>query len=569
MRNRAGARRGGWAAGAIGVTAAIALALSACGSSVATSNNGPTPGGSGSTSVLTMDGGNYGAITRNFNPFLPTSAAAQLAFTTMIYEPLIQYDGADASVSYPWLATSALWSNDNKTLTLNLRHGVKWSDGKPFTSADVVFTFDLLKKYPALNSNGITFSSVKAEGPDRVVMSFAQPSYAEYYYILGLTYIVPKHIWASVKPVSYSDPNPIGTGPYTLSRYSSQSVTLTKNPHYWQKGEPVVSTLEFPVYDSNDSAAVALENGSVQWGGQFIPGVMKVFAAKSPDNHVWQPGGSDNSLVTNLTDYPLNLLPLRRAISLALDRAKISQLGENGQEPPITTQTGLILPDQKSYLAPQYANDKFTVNTSKAMSLLKAAGFKRNGSGPLLSPKGAPVKLTLIDPSAYTDFMADAQVIADQLKAIGIQVTVRGISANQWQTDLNQGDFQLSIDYSTGGPTPYYMFDSILNHDLSAAIGKNASGDYERWNSPATQAALHQFTTAGSDAARQRALDSIEGIMVNDLPVIPLFYAANWGQYTTKNFTGWPSASNPYELATPSFPTEEVVVLRLRPKGSS
>jgi peptide/nickel transport system substrate-binding protein len=562
MSNRSRARRSGWAV-VVGAAAAVAMALSGCGSSVVTNGAG------GSKSELTMDGGNYGSITKNFNPFLPTSAAAQLAFTTMIYEPLMQYDGANASVTYPWLAKSAVWSNDNKTLTMNLRPGVHWSDGKSFSSADVVFTFDLLKKYPATNTNGITFSSVKAEGADRVVMSFARPSYAEYYYILGLTYMVPQHLWASVNPVTYTNPNPVGTGPYVMDSYSSQGVTLTKNAHYWQPGKPTISKLNFPVYDSNDSAAVALENGTVQWGGQFIPGVMKVFADKSSDNHVWQPGGSDNSLVANLTDYPLNQLALRKAISLSLDRAKISQLGENGQEPPISTETGLILPDQQKYLAPQYAADKFTTDTTKAMAILRAAGFKRNGSGPLLSPKGTPVKLTLIDPSSYTDFMADAQVIADELKAIGIQVSVQGVSSDTWQSDLNEGHFQLSIDYSSGGPDPYYMYDSSLDSALSAPVGKNASGDYERWNSPATQAALREFTTAGSASARQQALDRIEGIMVNDLPVIPLFYAANWGQYSTKDYTGWPSASNPYELATPSFPTEEVVVLRLHPTSSS
>jgi peptide/nickel transport system substrate-binding protein len=571
MKKRLGMGSGSRAAGVLGVVAAAGLALSACGSSVV-SNNGGSSGGSSSGSgntVLTLDGGNYGSITRNFNPFLPTSAAAQLAFTTMIYEPLVQYDGANASVSYPWLAKSTAWSNDNKMLTIHLRSGVKWSDGKPFTSADVVFTFDLLKKDSAINTNGISFSSVTAKGPDTVVMTFAQPSYAEYYYILGLTYMVPKHIWSSVDPTTYADADPVGTGPYTLSSFNSQGVTLTKNPDYWQKGKPAIDKLSFPVYDSNDSAAVALENGTVQWGGQFIPGVQKAFASKSSDNHVWQPGGSDNSLLTNLTTYPLNSLPLRKAISMTLNRPKISELGENGQEAPVTSMTGLVLPAEKGFLAPQYANDTFSVDPTKAMSILTAAGFKRSGSGPLMSPKGTPVKLTLIDPSAYTDFMADAQVISDELKAIGIQVTVQGISANEWQTDLDQGHYQLSIDYANGGPTPYYLYDSILDSKLSAPVGKNASGDYERWNNTATQAALKQFTTAGSDAARQKALAKIEGVMVNDLPVIPLFYSANWGQYSSKSFVGWPGPSNPYELATPSFPTEEVVVLRLQPTRGS
>lgn len=544
------------------VVAVAALAL-ASGSSASSSR-----GGSASP-PLTVNGGYDGAITDNFNPFLPTSAAVNLALTTFIYEPLIQYDGASSTKTYPWLAKSATWSNDDKTLTLDLRPGVKWSDGQPFTSADVAFTFDELKSHPSLNVNGITFQSIKTEGPHKAVMTFSAPSYPEYFPILGETYMVPKHLWAKVNPITFTNTKPVGTGPYVFSSYSSQGVILKKNPHYWQPGLPKVQELSFPVYNNNDSAAVALENGDVQWSGQYIPGIQKVFVAKSPQNHIWQPGGSVNSLVPNLTVYPLSLLPVRKAMSLALDRQQISALGENAQEPPVVNETGVILPAEKSFLDPALAHDSFNQNVTKAKSILKAAGFKWSSSGQLMSPKGTPVELTLEDPTAFTDFIADDQQIANQLKAIGMKVTVQGVAVNTWNSDLDTGKFQLSVDFGNGGstpPTPYYVYTGILNASLTAPIGKAATGDFERWNDPGTKAAFKAYANASSAAGRQKALDQLEGILANKLPVIPILYAANWAQYTTKNYVGWPTPSNPYQIATPNVPTSEVVILHLKPR---
>jgi peptide/nickel transport system substrate-binding protein len=88
----------------------------------------------------------------DFNPLVPTSTLVSWTAVGYIYEPLLQYDMLKPGTVYPWLATSATWSNHDKTLTFQLRRGVTWSDGVPFTSKDVVFTFDLLKKYPSLNA---------------------------------------------------------------------------------------------------------------------------------------------------------------------------------------------------------------------------------------------------------------------------------------------------------------------------------------------------------------------------------------------------------------------------------
>ena len=103
-------------------------------------------------------------ITQAFNPFVATQQAYGMGATGLIYEPLIQFDLASPTVSYPWLATSYAWSNGDKTITFTIRQGVKWNNGTPLTPADVAFTFNLVKNNTSINSGGLNISSVSTSG---------------------------------------------------------------------------------------------------------------------------------------------------------------------------------------------------------------------------------------------------------------------------------------------------------------------------------------------------------------------------------------------------------------------
>ena len=253
----------------------------------------------------------------------------------MVYEPLMQYDYAKPGTVYPWLATSDSWSTDDKTLTVQLRKGVTWSDGTPFTSKDVAFTFTMIKNTPAINSLGITFSSIATPNPDEVVFHFASTAYVQAYNILGGTVMVPQSQWGSVKnPATYPNAKPVGTGPYLLSSLTSTGMTLLKNPHYWQPGLPKIDKLVYPVFDSNTSANTALENGGIDWAGNFLPHIDQLYKAKDPAHRFYEFVPDRTAYIAlNLTKYPFTLLPVRQALSLALNRPDVINAGEYGEQP--------------------------------------------------------------------------------------------------------------------------------------------------------------------------------------------------------------------------------------------
>src|SRR3984885_11426212 len=173
----------------------IAVGLGACSS---TSSPSSAKGGSSTATskTLVMESSPESTITQDFNPFVTTGQAYGMGATGLIYEPLIQFDLANPTVSYPWLATSYTWADSGKQITFTIRPGVKWNNGTPMTAADVAFTFGLLKANAAINLGGITISSIATSG-NTVTLTFPTPQYTNVEEIAG-TAILPKAIWSKV-----------------------------------------------------------------------------------------------------------------------------------------------------------------------------------------------------------------------------------------------------------------------------------------------------------------------------------------------------------------------------------
>lgn len=556
-----------------GAVAIIAMALSSAGpvpdAFAATGSNASSPitglakcpGGPKGTLNMAEDEG--GPFVRNYNPFTGSHTYDTMSF---VYETLLQFSLANSSYVQPWLASSYTWSNGGKTLVFQLRHGIKWSDGKPFTSADVVFTFNLLNKDPATNLKGIVFSSVQAEGPYGVKMTFPSPEYTELFYI-GTEYIIPKHIWASIKnPTKYLNANPVGTGPYLLSSLTGSGAVYTPNPNYWMKGLPCIAKISEPAYFNNTPADQAMENGTGDWGGLFVSG-MSLYT-RNPAHKYWNPPTGVVGLYPNLTEAPMNSLPLRQAVSLALNRQEIEQLGELGEEQVVKNKTAVILPRDKAQLAAQYVGDNFHQNVAQAKAVLKKAGYTWGSRGQLVSPAGKPVVLNIGAPAAFSDWVTAVQEVARELSALGIKATANPIENTEYFTDLSLGKFQLAIDATELGPNSFYQYDGLMYSMNSAPIGKLATTNVERFHSATADALIKSYLGTNSLAVQKKDMAGLEGIMVNQLPIIPMYYSTEWGLYSTAHIAGWPSPSNPYQIASPyDTPMNEVVLLHLTWKG--
>jgi len=557
-----------------GLVAIAAVGLLAAG--VGACSSTPASSGSGSSSTaskpLVMESSPETTITDDFNPFVSTAAPQGMGATGLVYEPLLQFDLAAPPKYTPWLATAYSWSNGGKSVTFTIRQGVKWNNGTALTPADVAFTYNLVMKNAAINLAGLPITGATASG-NTVTVNFSSPEYLDLQQIAGVP-ILPKAIWGSQSsPTTFTDAKPVGTGPYVLKTFTPQGFTLTKNTSYWQASMVKVPSVYFPVYTSNTSALSALYSGAIDWTGNFIPGLQKQFVDTNPaDHHFWEAPGSTNALMPNLSQWPTNQLAVRQAISLAVNRSLLASEGEAGLENPVTNTSGITLPTFSAWAAPAASDTvSATGSATAAAAVLTQAGYKKDSSG-YFALNGKEVTIQLISPAAYTDYAAVGTMVAQELKAAGINASFSGISVDSWNADMADGDFQLAEHWSNNGLTPYNLYDNWLNSALDN--GKANTGDYEGLKNPAMDADLAKLAGDSTVAQQTADLAPIETFVAQNLPVIPVTTASEWFEYNSQNWVGWPTQQNPYETGQPTGTntgagagTDEVVILHLSPRS--
>jgi peptide/nickel transport system substrate-binding protein len=207
-----------------------------------------------------------------------------------------------------------------------------------------------------------------------------------------------------------------------------------------------------------------------------------------------------------------------------------------------------------------------------AEKVLENAGYTKGSNG-FFEKGGQTVSLTLTDPSAYTDYAADDSLIAQELRAAGIDATFDGISTNAWTSDIADGDFQLTLHWASGGLTPYNMYQNWLDSSLATgASANNATGDYERLDNPTVDSEINTVASAATTAEQAQDLVPLEQYVADNVPIIPTTTASDWFEYNSQHYTGWPTAANPYDSGQPSGSnnssdtgTDEVVILHLKP----
>ncbi len=509
-----------------------------------------------SSKPLVVVSGPSGTFQENFNPF----GSALVGTEGLVYQPLFFFNPY-TSKTQPVLGTSFRWSKKDTVLTVNLRHGVRWSNGKPFTASDVAFSFNYRKQYPQLDTTGVWqfLSSVRQTGPETVVFTFKRPDVPMDWYVLGQTPIIPKAVWHSIKdPTKVLNLHPVGTGPYVVHSFNPEEYTFSVNHLYWGK-KPAVSQVDFPAYSSNTSIAGALARGAIDWASIFIPNIRRTYVAASPrNNHYWFAPSSTLMLYTNFHDPLLAQKPVREAMSLAINRQKIN--AADYYYAPKANRYDLLLPAQKSWLSKSMQQHAaLSYNPSAAIAILKKAGYHKNKAGIFVSPKGQALNFSLQVVSTYSEWVAMSSILASELHRVGIGVTVQGESASLYDSNvLSQHRYQLALSWTDNGPSPFYAYYAMLY--------PRQTTNSENWANPATTHWLDVYMKTNQGSVHRQAIAALASLVAKDLPSIPLVETPTWFEYRTQSFAGWPSATNPYAQGGPWLsPSNGLIATQLNP----
>ena len=486
---------------------------------------------------------------RNFEPLNPASIP-RWPTRGGIYEPLYVYNPIKTTW-VPWLATSYRWADDNKKLSFTIRTGVQWSDGMPFTAHDVAYTFNLTKEYPALDTRNSWdyLKSVNASSDTTLEVSFKRVYVPGFDAVAG-TFIVPKHIWSKLSdPLKNSNPNPVGTGPYTeILRFDSQIWELGKNDNYWQKNKPKVDKLIFPAFSSNEQVTLALLSGDLDWSGAFIPAIERIFVEKDPEHHkYWFPNTGYSTFLHTNTKHPvLSDVNVRKAISYAINRPQVVKVGMYNYTEAAHV-TSLSGPMAKWHSPDIEDKENWTsYDVSKANNLLDAAGYKKNGKNMRLHTDGSMLELDIIVVSGWSDWIRSAQVIAQNLKTVGIKATVRTYDFGAWIGRMQRGEFEMSVGWAEKGASPYNFFKGMMFSGYVKPIGEIADLNWHRFGSEEADILIQDFEKTSDQNKIKEIIYKLQHLFIENAPGIPLFAEPAWGQCNTKYFINFPSKDNPY-----------------------
>jgi peptide/nickel transport system substrate-binding protein len=156
--------------------------------------------------------------------------------------------------------------------------------------------------------------------------------------------------------------------------------------------------------------------------------------------------------------------------------------------------------------------------------------------------------------------------VKDNLSKIGIAATVEKANQDAWFKNVEEGKFDATFRWTNGGSTPFDIYQTVMDGSLLQPVGKaSPGGNFGRFNNPEATAALTAYKNASDDAARKTALDTLQKVFVEQVPMIPVG-ADNIGMaYSTKNWSGWPDDSNPYGAGQPTQANALDVILHLKP----
>lgn len=453
---------------------------------------------------------------RNLNPALVASNGV-FFISSKVVETLAEasFDG-DNGLS-PRLALSWEGASDGLSATFKLRPGVKWHDGKPFTSADVAFSALHLWK-PLQNLGRTVFKDLEAvDTPDELtaVFKFSRPTPFQLIRnaLPALSSVVPKHVYENGGIEDNPANNaPIGTGPFTFAEYKpGEYYRLAKNDDYWGEGEPHLDEIVYQVLPDRASAASALEAGEIQLAAfSAVPLADLERISKVPGLKVVTKGyeGLTYQLVVEINHRRKELadLKVRRAIAHAIDKDFVVQTVFLGYA---ATATGPVPKNDPQFYTPNVELYPFDID--KANALLDEAGYKRDASGTRFSLKLLPAPY-FNETRQFGDYLRQA------LAAIGIDAQlVNNDSAAHIKAVYTDHAFDLAVGPPVFRGDPAISTTILVQSGIPDGVPFSNQGGY---SNPEIDALIEKASETLDADARTELYREFQRKVTQDLPLI-------------------------------------------------
>jgi peptide/nickel transport system substrate-binding protein len=454
------------------------------------------------------------------------AADARIRVSVLMYQGLFYED--EAGIARPLLATSAEVAPDGKSWTFRLRRGVKFHTGAAMSSADVKYSYDFMRDSRNGSPGAGDLSSVEAiEAPaeDVVIFRLARPNAA-----LPMTLtnkygaVVPKDFFADANSGTRMNEISVGTGPFKLKQFRPNSVLVMERfADYWQAGLPYLDEVTFAVMPNSAAMAVALQSRRADLAMFSRPQDTQALA-RVPGVEVKRWPSLNQKTVDLDCEYgPLKDVRVRQAIALALDKKAVMDASIAGYGTVIGT---MVAGMQEAWGVPIAELPNQIVDLDRARVLMAAAGHAN----------GVDIDLTTIigydwmDPAALT--------IAEQLRRVGIRVSIKRIELGLWIRNFRARE--MGFTFNDWGTTPD---PSLLFYRHFRALPEGA--DFRRWNNARASELLDRGQELSDPAQRKAVYAEFQKLLAEEAPSILMFSSdiltvnsARLRNYT-QHGTGW------------------------------
>ncbi len=522
-------------------------------------------------------------VFNSWNGFVPNGSPSGSGFDVFCKEYLFYLNLATGE-RINWLAQDYSYNPDFTELTLKLEPRAKWSDGEPFTSADLQFTLRLLRDRKDLLGGGGDWTEflkdVATPDPQTAVLQLKKSNPRIHYgfitTILGSFDVRPKHIWEDQDPTKFKDNPPIRTGPYVLDEaiQNQKMFVWKKNPDYWNK-EALDPKPEYVIYQSTakqaDAAALAFERAQVDCGSVNEEHAKQLRAEGYPN------------LITTQFNDPcpralwLNNDPSRGLISEPKMHWVVSYLLDR---PKIGTSVWPVETAPAQYPWADYASleqwknpaiaDKYklTYDPAKAAQLLDEIAPK--GSDGKRAYKGKPATVEIITPVAVdgAEYVIGT-LLKTELDKLGVPTTMRSLSGSVHDEKFQRGEFDIAdnwVCHVSQDPEQLYR---DLESDRAQPIGKNAvDKNKTRFKNPQLDQLSKQLANMDPTSPEAKPLlDQALEIYFQTLPVVPIIQTGYPQYYNTTFWKGWPTDQDLYQVPLNWWGHFMFVIGRLEPTG--
>jgi peptide/nickel transport system substrate-binding protein len=528
----------------------------------------------------------------NWNTFMNAGAALRTKGGNLGMSEGLFYRNLNDGKETPWLAESYKANADFTQWTINLRKGVEWSDGVPFTSKDVKFTIETcINNAPDLiQSSYLKEWTKEVTCPDdfTVVITLNKPS-SRYIYplVIGWEYhfaIVPEHIWKDQDPKTFTNFDlakgwPVFTGPYKLVAASGTQVFLDRRDDWWAVKTGFVKQMPAPERiivlpgATDDVMAARYITNQIDYGGPLLIGTYRTAVTQNPKLRPWFPpdskilGAPDGclyQLMLNCMKPPFDDKNVRLAANYAMNRQQLVDLAYLGSTytrvVPFSAyienwSTGDLKKTIDSF-------DRGTPNQTKVEEYMKAAGYAKNASG-MWEKGGATCKFTVRTPNWLAPI---GPVVTEQLTAAGFDVTESPDRTDAWSTELGLGQTDACVMVFCGSNFEPYDTLKALHSKLGKPIGTAAEQSY-RYVNPEYDAVIDKLELMLpniNDPAYTALVTQATKIFLEDMPTLVLAEELHVIPGNQTYWTGFPNGDDPYVAPFPCWRDIFLMTLKLK-----